>query len=205
MGGSTFVIRDADIRPRSGQNVILHHHSQQLRGVVDSLAGNCVRIRPESFLLLRQLRAGTRLAAQILTGEGTLDATLSLLSVGEDIAVFQIVGLPRLLQRRGHPRVGVRLPATMTWLVPLLGTMHQAQGTTQNLSMGGALVRFVTAPQHLPKEHAATLLAIELPKAAVSLPVRAVQVWENGTRVRFADVDPEAADQLRAFIEPQLS
>jgi len=37
------------------------------------------------------------------------------------------------------------------------------------------------------------------------VPVRALQVWDTGARLRFGDVDPVAADRLRDFIEPLLT
>jgi len=205
MVGSSFVIRDTTIRPRPGQNVLLNHHEQTVRGTIESLVSDCLRIRPESFLILRQLRSGTRFPTQIMTGDGTMEATLSLLSLSDEIAAFQLVGLPRLMQRRGHPRAHIRIPASLTWLVPWLGTLHQTPGTTQNVSLGGALVRFPAPPTHLPKESAATLLELQLPDGSVSVPVRALQVWDTGARLRFGDVDPVAADRLRDFIEPLLT
>ena len=204
MVGSSFVIRDPDIRPRSGQNLVLNHHGQQVRGTIRALYDDCLEVRPESFLLLRQLRPGTRFVTQIMTGDGTLEAVLSFVNLIEDGAVLQLVGLPRLVQRRGHPRVSVRLETSLTWLVPWLGTLRQVSGATQNISLSGALVRFPTVPQHLPKEDCAMLLELQLPDGSVSAPVRALQVWETGARLRFGDVDARADDRLRAFIEPQL-
>ena len=196
MLGNTFVIRDAAIRPRPGQNVHLSFHDHTMRGVVDSLSRDCVRIQTESSLLARALRPGTRLVAQIRTGDGTLEATLSLLGVQGLLVTLQFVGLPRLLQRRGHPRAPVRLDAMMTWLDRRDAMARQALGTTQNLSIGGALIRF--------PEWTETLVAFALPKAPAVAPVRVLQVWETGCRARFLELTADVSDDLRAFIEPRL-
>lgn len=204
MVGNTFIIRDAAIRPRPGQNVVLTYHTHSLRGVVESLARDCIRIRTESSLLARQLRLGTRLGAEIRTGDGTLEATLSLLGVQDLLVTLQFVGLPRLLQLRGHPRVVARLDATMTWLDRRDATPRQATGTTQNVSMGGTLIRFPEWTATRPVEGADILVSLALPADPVVAPIRVLQVWETGCRARFLELAADLADDLRAFIEPRL-
>jgi hypothetical protein len=203
MAGTAFVIRDAAARPRSGQNVVLLRHEQVIKGTVRSFFGDCVSIYPESSFFVRQLRPGARLTAHVMTGEGTLESTVAMLGVHDGFVTLQVIGLPRLLQRRGHPRIAVRVPVNLTWLGQD-GTVLQAVGCTQNLSMGGALVRFPTVPAHLPTEATAVLLELGLPGRSVSGPVRILQVWDTGTRVRFLDLHRSDRDALCAFIEPRL-
>jgi hypothetical protein len=204
MVGNTFIIRDAAIRPRPGQNVVLTFHGHSIRGVVDSLSRDCVRIRTESSLLARQLRLGTRLSAQIRTGDGTLEATLSLLSVQNLLVTLQFVGLPRLLQRRGHPRIAARMDATLTWLDRYDATPRQTLGTTQNVSLGGTLIRFPESTPYRPAEGKDILVSLALSATPTVAPIRVLQVWETGCRGRFLDLSADVADSLRAFIEPRL-
>ena len=205
MIGTIFVIRDAAERPRAGQNVTLRYHETEVRGSVYSFHGDCVQIRPASLTLLRTLRTGTRLIAQMMTGNGTLESTLSLLGCQGDLASLQLVGLPSLMQRRGHPRVPVRLGVTLTWVSARHGGVMQARATTQNVSMGGTLIRFPEPRQPLPPEGSAILLELDLPAGVLSLPIRLLQVWESGARVRFLELTRDADDDLRTFIEPRLN
>jgi hypothetical protein len=205
MAGGRFVVREAVLRLRSGQKVVLSRHERQFQGTVQSFSGDCVDICPESLLYVRLLRPGTRLTARAMTGEGVVEATLRLLACHDQFITVQLVGQPRLLQRRGHPRIPVRLRASLTWLEPGLDVVDKIEGTTQNLSMGGALVRFPSTQNPLPTDRTSTLLGLWLPEGSVSLGGRVLQAWETGVRVRYVDVFPEVADTLRAFIEPRLA
>ena len=205
MAGSIFVIREAAVRPRPGQNVLLSYHEHTVRGRIESFVGDTVRIRPDSALLLRQLRQGCRLSAQIMTGEGTLEATLSLMTFHDHLVAFQLVGLPSMMQRRGHPRIPVRLDVTIGWMSPRLAKMSQVAGTTQNLSLGGTLVRFPTVVDALPRDHSAVLLEIDMPQRRLAVPARVLGMWDSGARLRFLDLDAESSEILRLFIEPRLT
>jgi hypothetical protein len=205
MSTSSFVVRDLDARPRPGQNVVLHLRGHELRGSVDSFLGDRLAIRPTSIALLIPLLPGARVTAHIMTGEGTLEAVLSLARVKDGLALFRLVGLPVMVQRRSCPRVVTRLAASLAWLAPRDGGPRRLVGRTQNLSMNGVLVRFPAPPDHLPDPRTPTLLQLDLPEGPVSLPVLALQAWESGARLRFLELDPETVTRLRTFIEPRLS
>src|SRR5512144_1936882 len=99
MPGAPFVVREAAARPRPGLHITLQRHEQVIRGIVRSFVGDNLTMVPDSSSLIRALRRGTTFTAHMLTGEGTLEATLTLLSVNDDFTTLQLKGLPALLQR----------------------------------------------------------------------------------------------------------
>ena len=192
----------------AGEQRPLEARRERVRGTVHSFAGDTLRIRSESALYLRQLRPGTRLQIQVMARAGTLEATVNLVNAQDELATLQLVGQPHLVQRRGHARVAVRLAATLTGVIPITGGLLQVRGHTQNVSMGGALIRFPQPPERLPKGDLATLLGLDIPDGAglvsVVLAVHAVQVWEAGARLRFIGLQPDQAALLGRFLEPHL-
>jgi hypothetical protein len=200
----SFSTRDAALHPRAGQHVTFDFHGHRIHGRVASFSGNCLRVYPDSFSFLRQLRPDSHLTVTFVTGHGFVEAVASMLVVNDQVLSAQLVRGPVLVQRRNDPRIAVSLEASLVWLACPSRTPLHIAGHTQNLSLGGALLRFATTHPPLPGDDSVTLVGLQLPDGLLPLSARVSQTWDGGARVFFIGHSAQSRTRLSAFVDSRL-
>jgi hypothetical protein len=208
MMGSALSLLDPALHPRAGQQVTLDFHGHRIPGIVHSASGQTLAVRPQSMSLLRQLHPSSHLRALIAVRQGACEIVISQLGIREDEGLLrgQIVGHPVYVQRRAAPRTEVAVGAGLVWLDTRSAAWRQAEGRTENLSVGGALLHFPEQPEALPCQDCNALLGLWIPGTggAVALAVRVLQAWDEGARVKVVDAAPEAERRFRTFVNSHL-
>lgn len=208
MTGSQLALLDPDLHPRPGQQITLDFHGERIAGTVRSAAGNSIEVRPTSLSLLRQLHPASHLRALVVLRDGVCELVITNLRVNEAQGLLSglIIGHPILVQRRATPRTSVRVDAGLVWLDPRTAAWVSADGYTENLSEGGAMLRFPDPPAAIPGPDCVALLGLRLTGRGwpMSLAVRVVQAWDEGARLRITDASPEAVERFRGFVRAQL-
>lgn len=220
--GSQWSVLDPDVRPRLGQKVTVDYLGQKIQGQISAASGVGLEIRPESLNVLGHVRADARLRVAIIARNGVSEVVLTGLAVRGDVLTGQLVGHAVMVQRRAHERVEARLAATLVWFPPQATEMFGRHGRTENLSVGGALLRFPDPGRPLPCQDTVAMLGLRLPGLGeganrgadpgggpgpgdgLALCVRVLHAWEDGARIQVVDAAPRDTQRLKDFVRSQL-
>jgi PilZ domain len=182
-------------------------HLVELTIYGDSMTGHLREISSEELSVtvpVTQQAPGLMLSraygtATISMEDGAARVPVSCWAAG-DVLRLHIVGPVEFIQRRGHVRVAVRLPAYLGWLRPGDRTWDHARSFTVDISVGGVQVAPVTTVW--PSMGAAVQVMIDLPDGPWQTQAEAVgKTRDYGLRLRFADLDPMAAERIRRLAE----
>lgn len=193
------------LRPRAGQHLVLEFFDLRIPGTVESIRWDTIRFLPDSSATAGVLRERSHLAACYALAQGVVTARFILLGHEGRFVHLELSGEPTIEQRRHHPRVNMCIPAALTWRVPGGTGFVQLAGRTQNLSLGGARLRFDQPFPTGSTVPTTTYLELDLPGGPASMVAKVLQLWDDGARLRLVVVEPEDEGRLAELINERLA
>ena len=195
---------DRSLSPLIGQHLSLAFFDLGLNGTVRSRCGDLIELHVDSRATCLVLKAGWHMTCTYPLAQGVIDAKFVVVGARDNVVRLRLLGVPHVQQRRRHPRITTFVRALVIRQKPHWAHPAHVSGTTVNLSLGGARLRFHDVAGGAPDEREEVAVELALPTARIRAVATVLQTLGDGARVRFVELDTGDASLLADVIDAGL-
>ncbi len=180
----------------AGQLVELEMYGERMSGRLMDAEGDTLRLIVPAAEQASGFRLSTASGTAVISlPGGAVRVPVSCWASG-NVVRLQVVGSVEFLQRRLHPRVDIRLPITLGWLLPGDRIWHHAHSHTVDISLGG--LRIAPATTVWPGIGVQVNVMLELPDKPCQLQAQVVGTAPDyGLRLSFTDLSPDTVERVK--------
>jgi hypothetical protein len=180
---------------KARQEVELEVYGDRMTGQLVDQTADTVRISIPAGRQVAGLRLSTAHGTAVISlPDGAARMPVACWAIA-NIVRLQIIGPVEFIQRRGHPRLPVRLPIRLAWLPIGQRTWNHARSETVDLSIGG--LRIAPATTVWPARGISVQAILDLPDGECQLTATVSGITPDyGLRLEFDRLTPAAEARI---------